>query len=184
MPKLIEVLRDAAPAIGAAMTTFGGPLGAAGAAVLTGVLGLPKDADEKAIAKAMEGATPEQLLALKKADQDFAVQMAQIDLQRYQAALTDVASARQRQVQLNDPQPMYMGWTILCGFIGVVTIIIWFVFTGQAVTLKDPTVAGIIGTLIGYLSAKADQVVSFYFGSSSESKHKTSIMDDWFKSTP
>jgi hypothetical protein len=44
--------------------------------------------------------------------------------------------------------------------------------------LTDPAVVGIIGTLIGYVSAKADQVVSYYFGSSSGSKDKTAAMSD------
>jgi hypothetical protein len=32
--------------------------------------------------------------------------------------------------------------------------------------------AGLVGTMIGYASAKADQVVSYYFGSSAGSKAK------------
>jgi hypothetical protein len=44
--------------------------------------------------------------------------------------------------------------------------------------MTDPAIVGIIGTLIGYVSAKADQVVSYYFGSSSGSKDKTQAMSD------
>ena len=34
----------------------------------------------------------------------------------------------------------------------------------------------VIGTLIGYVSAKAEQVIAYYFGSSAGSKAKTDIM--------
>jgi hypothetical protein len=44
--------------------------------------------------------------------------------------------------------------------------------------MTDPAIVGSIGTLIGYVSAKADQVVSYYFGSSSGSKEKTQAMTD------
>lgn len=36
--------------------------------------------------------------------------------------------------------------------------------------------AGFVGTLIGYVSAKADQVISYFFGSSFGSKQKTDAM--------
>lgn len=37
-------------------------------------------------------------------------------------------------------------------------------------------VSGFVGTLIGYVSAKADQVISYFFGSSIGSKQKTDAM--------
>lgn len=184
MPKLIDILRDAAPAIGTAMTVFGGAPGAAAAALLGSVLNLPKEADEATMVKALQNATPEQMAALQKADNDFKVQMAQIDLQRYNAAISDIANARQREISTGDKQPMRLAWTIIGGFIAVVVCIMYFVFTGQAVSLKDPTIAGTVGTVLGYLAGIANQVVSYYFGSSTDSKQKTAIMNDWFKTTP
>ena len=58
------------------------------------------------------------------------------------------------------------------GFFGVV----YMVMGGHVENITDPLLAGLIGTLIGYASAKADQVVSYYFGSSSSSKNKTAAL--------
>jgi hypothetical protein len=38
-----------------------------------------------------------------------------------------------------------------------------------------------VGTLIGYASAKADQVVSYYFGSSAGSDRKNVLIDRMMK---
>jgi hypothetical protein len=64
--------------------------------------------------------------------------------------------------------PRLLAGVIVGGFLYTV----YLVLSGTVSGLKDPTVAGIIGTLIGYVSAKADQVVGYYFGSSSSSRSK------------
>ncbi|MFO0253092.1 MAG: 3TM-type holin [Betaproteobacteria bacterium] len=61
-------------------TALGGPLaGMATKAIATAVLGRD-EATEAELAQALAGATPDQLLALKKADADFAVRMKELDL--------------------------------------------------------------------------------------------------------
>ncbi|ERL46406.1 EVE domain protein [Candidatus Micropelagos thuwalensis] len=42
----------------------------------------------------------------------------------------------------------------------------------------DSTTAAFSGTLVGYVSAKADQVIAYFFGSSSGSREKTRAMAD------
>lgn len=171
MPKLIEILRDAAPALGSAMTIFGGPVGSAASAILTDVLGVPKDADEKAIEKALASATPEQLLALRKADADFQMQMAQVDLQTYEATLGDIANARSREMALHDKTPMFMASGVLAGFFSIISIILILILVKNEV-IQDPFTASIVSTILTFVSIKADQVLTYYFGSSSGSKAK------------
>jgi len=66
---------------------------------------------------------------------------------------------------------------VLAGLIvGGFLLMVWFVLAGHVGGLKDPVAAGLIGTLIGYVSAKADQVVSYYFGSSAGSAAKTELL--------
>jgi hypothetical protein len=63
----------------------------------------------------------------------------------------------------NRATPRWLAGIIVGGFLGMV----WYVLSGKA--------AGMIGTLIGYVSAKADQVVSYYFGSSAGSAEKNAL---------
>jgi hypothetical protein len=60
-----------------------------------------------------------------------------------------------------------IGIGILCGFFFIVS----FVLLGYAHS-EDP----LIGAVVGYVSAKAEQVVSYYFGSSSGSMRKTELL--------
>jgi hypothetical protein len=83
-------------------TALGGPLaGVATKAVAAAVLGKP-EAKESDIAAALAGATPEQLAALKKADQDFAVRMRELDIDLDRLASEDRDSARRREVDARD----------------------------------------------------------------------------------
>jgi len=54
----------------------------------------------------------------------------------------------------------------------------FYILSGNVKGLTDPVTVGMIGTLIGYASAKADQVVSYYFGSSASSAKKTEAMSE------
>ena len=74
---LLKIVGAVAPSIA---TAIGGPLGGMAMKVVAEVLGLPGDSSEKDVAKAMASATPDQLLALKQADQDFAVRMRELDI--------------------------------------------------------------------------------------------------------
>lgn len=56
---------------------------------------------------------------------------------------------------------------IVVGFFFIVYVVV----TGK-MTSSDPNLLVMIGSVIGYASAKADQVVSYYFGSSKSSADK------------
>ena len=56
-------------------TALGGPLAGIAVKAAVGAFGLNDDATANDLAKAVASATPEQLAALKKIDNDFAVQM-------------------------------------------------------------------------------------------------------------
>ncbi|MFN7726299.1 MAG: hypothetical protein ACK5QH_14625 [Rubrivivax sp.] len=154
-------------------TALGGPLaGMAAAAVSDALLGKPNGTDAE-IATALQAGGPDALLRLKQADQAFAVRMQElgIDLERVHA--NDRADARGREVKTGDKAtPRVLAGLIVGGFL----LMVWFVLAGHVGGLKDPVAAGLIGTLIGYVSAKADQVVSYYFGSSAGSAEKTALL--------
>lgn len=62
---------------------------------------------------------------------------------------------------------------IILGFFGIV----YEVVTGN-VHNADPNMLVMIGSVIGYASAKADQVVSYFYGSSKSSADKDKALQD------
>jgi len=77
MDQLLNLVRTVAPSIASAV---GGPLaGMATRAISDALLGKP-DGTEQELAEAAAKATPEQLLALKQAEQDFAIKMRELDI--------------------------------------------------------------------------------------------------------
>ncbi|WP_230371298.1 hypothetical protein [Paludibacterium denitrificans] len=162
-----NLLGTVAPWIGTAM---GGPLGGMAVSAVADALGL-SDKTEEAIKTALSGATPEQMLAVKKADQDFAIRMQELgfaNLQKLEEiAADDRDSARKREAAVQDYTPRVLAYTIVFGFIAMAFGILF----GQ---LHADTV--LTGTVIGYLSAKAEQVAAYYFGSTANSSRKTELL--------
>lgn len=160
----LSVLGQVAPTIA---TAIGGPVAGLAVKALGSALGLGDSASEDEVMKAVAGATPEQLLAIKKAEQGFTLRMRELDIDVYRLDKEDRDSARNRQIQTKDWMPNVLGILIIGGFFAIVA----FVLTGQF-----KVESALAGTLVGYVSAKAEQVVAFFFGSSSGSKSKTAAM--------
>jgi hypothetical protein len=154
---------------------LGSPLAGTAIAALEGVFGIQTGETTKdkqdALVAALSGATPDQLLALKKAEQDYAAKMAELGFKNVadleQIAANDRDSARKREDTVKDWTPRILAYMIVTAFVGVIV----GVLAGWG---KVDTV--LAGTLVGYLSAKAEQVVAYYFGSSVGSKDKTDLL--------
>jgi hypothetical protein len=163
--KALQVLKTVAPtlALGAL-----GPFGPLAAAAIHAVLGTSTDEQAET---ALLTATPEQLLALKKAENDFQIQIKTLGIAEEKLSFDDLASARAREVAVKDSTPRQMAWLIVGGSIalGVATV--------AGFTTKDPAAATMVGTVIGYVFGEAKQVLSYYFGSSSGSAAKTDTIN-------
>jgi len=167
-----DVIGAVAPTIA---TALGGPLAGAAVKTLSNVLLGHENGSEGDLAAAIGTASPDVLAQIKKAEADFQVRMRELEIDVDRIAAADRDSARRRESSTGDFwTPRIIGGATLLAFIWSV----WAVLSGYVQGLTDPAVVGIIGTLIGYVSAKADQVVSYYFGSSSGSKEKTAAMSD------
>jgi len=166
---LLKIVGAVAPTLA---TAIGGPLGGMAMQVVSSVLGLPTDSSEKDVEKALKQATPEQLLALKQADNDFAVRMKELDIDLERIAASDRDSARRRETQVRDWMPRVLAFVVVAGFMATV----FLVLLGYVDGMKDPLMATTVGTLIGFVSAKCEQVVAYYFGSSSSSQQKTQLL--------
>lgn len=153
-------------------TAFGGPLAGVAVSFVADKLGL-SDKTVEAVQAAISGASPEQLVRLKEIDSDLQKFFAGLDIKLEEIAGADRNSAREREVKSGDSAaPRVLAAVIVAGFLSMV----YMVLGGFVEGLKDPVTAGLAGTLIGYVSAKADQVVSYYFGSTAGSRAKTELL--------
>lgn len=145
-------------------TALGGPFaGMATKAIASAVLG-DENATEKDIALALSGATPETMLKLKEADLAFESKMAELGVDLEKIAAEDRASARDLQKNNKSKIVPLLASITVAGFFGIVA----WVLSGK-VSLEST----LLGFVLGQVSAKAEQVYNFYFGSSAGSKEKT-----------
>ena len=85
---LKNIVGAVAPTIGSAM---GGPLGGMAMGKIAEVLGVSND--QKSVQQAIQNATPEQMMELKKAEQEFETQMKKLDVDVFQLE-TQIAAGR------------------------------------------------------------------------------------------
>jgi hypothetical protein len=167
MEQLLNLVRTVAPSIASAV---GGPLaGMATKAISEALLGKP-DGTEEELAQAAIKATPEQLLALKKAENDFALQMRELDIDLERIAGADRDSARNREIKTKDWTPKILAGGITVGYFGVLFYML---------THGLPTTGGSEAMLVmlGTLGTAFGGVMAYYFGSSAGSKEKTEAMN-------
>lgn len=163
------LLQTVAPTIA---TALGGPVaGMAVRALSVAVFGHENGTVDD-LSAALSAATPDQIASIKKVDNDFKVQMKALDIDLVKIAQLDRSSARDMQMVVKSKLVPTLAVTIVGSFVGVT------VSTLMGYTHVDSVLAG---TLIGYLSAKAEQVIAFYFGSSQGSQNKDLML---FNSTP
>jgi hypothetical protein len=158
-----QLVGTVAPALG---TALGGPVGGIAMQAIASALGL-SESSEESIAQAMQKATPVDLLALKKADQEFAVKMKELDVDLEKAYLGDKDSARKREMAVQDKAVPRLATLVVAGFIGMSVVVL----TG---TIKVDSV--LAGTVIGYVSGACTQVLAYYFGTTKGSSDKNVLL--------
>ena len=141
----------AAPALA---TALGGPFAGMAVRVLGETLLGDAGATEDQVAAAVASAKPEDLLRLR--DADLAFKKHRADARRMAATTGDLWT------------PRLLAIVVILGFFASALA----VFAGVA-DLAEPSTATLVGAVVGYASAKADQVVAYWFGSSAGSRAKT-----------
>jgi Fe2+ transport system protein B len=136
---------------------LGGPMGGMAANMIAEVLGVPND--QKSIQKAIQNATPEQMLELKKAEQQFEVQMKELEVDVFKLETQDKQNAR--SMFSKDWTARIIGLVTIGGFLGYIFL----------VTLQPPeqNSEALINLVLGYLGGLASAIISFYFGASNSS---------------
>lgn len=163
-----SIIRTIAPWIG---TALAGPLGGMAVEAAAGALGL-SDKTVDAVKQAMGGATSEQLLALKQADQAFALQMQALGFKQVTdleaLAAGDRKDARAMQISTRSWVPAALSVIITLGFLGLLT----GMMTGY---LKAEDNQAML-LMLGALGVAFGQVINFWLGSTSESSRKTELL--------
>lgn len=162
-----QIIGTVAPWIASALT---GPLGGMAVGAAADALGL-SEKTESALKAAIQGVTPEQMMALKNADQAFELKMQELGFTHIERleelAAQDRASAREREAKVADHTNRNLAYAVLAAFIAMATVTLMGWAKAESV---------LAGTIIGYLSAKAEQVLSYYFGSTAGSVKKSELL--------
>lgn len=154
-----------APALAEAL---GGPLAGKAVEKISRAIFGKEVKDEAAIEEALATLSAEQLLALKRAEAEFAAAMRNAEVEDERIAASDRASARERQIALEDITPAALGALIVAGF---------FIVLGVMVALRLPEGAETeFSIMLGALATMTGAVVNYYFGSSAGSREKTRIL--------
>jgi len=139
-----------------------------------------KPLDAKAVERALANLTPEEALALQKADQEFALQMEalgikpeELRLEAERVAMQDRASAREREIKTGDWTPRILAYITLLGFFAVLAA--QFQIALSSVAIPEAAMRTMDITT-GVLFAMVLAVKDYYFGSSAGSKEKTDTM--------
>lgn len=151
-------------------TAIGGPLGGLAYEAISKVLGISQDDAKKMLDDGKMSA--DQIAQVKVAEIELKKTEEQLGLNFEALAVDDRKSAREMQTEVKSPLVPTLAIIIVVSFIGIT------IGTLMGYSHIESAMAG---TLIGYLSAKAEQVVSFYFGSSNGSQVKDQMI---YNSTP
>ena len=163
-----QILKVVCPWIASAV---GGPFGGMAVEAAANALGIGTKTTD-AIKQAISGATPEQMLALKNADQAFAESMQKLGFDHVEKlqemADSNVKDARNMENTTRSNVPALLALVIVVGFFGILI--------GMMAKVLSVTDNQALLILLGALSAAFGAVMNFYFGSTSESGRKTEII--------
>ena len=165
--KIIPTLAAVAPTIASAL---GGPLAGMAVSALGSLFGIDAKADPDGLTQAVLSMSPDIAAKVRVADQEFAAKMKQLDIDVIALEAKDRDSARNMQIQTRDKTPRVVAAAIIAGFFGLVSLM----------AFRDIPVANhdVLLILVGTLAACVSSVVGFYFGSSSGSQAKDSIIQN------
>ncbi|MGD1827321.1 Transmembrane protein [Chromobacterium violaceum] len=164
-----QIVGTVAPWIG---TALGGPLGGMAVSAVADAIGLPEKTEE-AVKQALAGVTPEQMLAVKQADQQFAAKMQELGFQNQRdleaIAAGDRASAREREIKTGDITPRMLAAVVVAGFFGIMALMIF--------QELPPNGRDSLLVLVGALGAAFGSIIQYYYGSSAGSAEKARTID-------
>ena len=163
-----SLIKTVAPWIG---TALGGPLGGLAVGAIADALGLDAKT-ESSVKQALAGVTPDQLLAIKTADQAFALQMQALGIKQISdmeaLASADRKDARGMQTATRSQIPAVLSIGVTVGYFAILIGLL----TGR-LQVSDSQALLI---MLGSLSTGWGVVMAFWFGTTSDSGRKTELL--------
>lgn len=149
-------------------TALGGPLAGLAVDAVGSAFGWT-DATKKKVEEALGKGqlTGDQILALKQAEIALVSQEKELGFKFAELEVRDRDGARKRESDIKDNTNKILAYAVVGGFLAVVG------GTLAGLAKVDSVLAG---SLIGYLSAKAEQVLAYYFGSTAGSAEKSRLL--------
>lgn len=164
MDELFKLLKGIAPAVA---TAVGGPLGGLAVSAIASKFGVEDSVE--AVAKAIAG------------DPAAAEKLAELDLRQFQAESEDRDSARQREATVAAAGGHALPQLVV-PILALGTVSMTFVFIGILLfKVIDTAQQQLVIFALGYATAAAQQVLSYYFGSSKSSQDKTTALQKALK---
>lgn len=109
----------------------------------------------------------DQIIQLRLAQDNLLVRLKELDIREEQLYVSDRDSARRRESLVQDKTNRNLAYVVVGAFIAMVS----------ATLLGYAQVESVLaGTLVGYLSAKCEQILAYYFGSSRSGDRKTELL--------
>jgi hypothetical protein len=167
---VVPLLEKLAPTIA---TAVAGPLAGTAVIFLEKALDLAPGAGAKSVATVLSSATPEQLAAVKAADNAFSDKMRELDISVTKLDSVDRASARARQAAIKDSTPAILAYVLTIGLFGFIALMSFVNIPANSVQALNLTL-GSIGT--AWVA-----MISYYYGSSRSSQSKDLML---FNSAP
>jgi predicted nucleic acid-binding protein len=162
------IISTVAPWIG---TALGGPLGGMAVEAAANALGI-SDKTADAVKQALSGATPEQMLALKKADQEFSLQMQTLGFKQItdleNIAANDRKDARSMQIAARSNVPALLSILVTVGYFGILM--------GMMLGALKVSDSQALLLMLGSLSTGWGVVMAFWFGTTNDSGRKTELI--------
>ena len=163
-----SILKAVSPYLGAAIA---GPFSGLAVEAISSVFGLT-DKTTDAVKTALSGATPEQMLALKQADQAFQVQMQALgygNVEKLAAlAVENTKDARAMQVAAHSRIPGVLAIIVTTGFFSILLGML----SGYLKASENQALL----ILLGSLGAAWGIIINFYYGYSASAGRATELL--------
>ena len=165
-PAWLSFIERVAPTIASAVGTPVAGMAVSAIESALGITGVDGSTDKIEQAITNGQLTGQQIADLKKADQDFAAKMKELDVQLDQLQLADVEGARQMQVARPSPVPAMLSGLIVLGYFGALIAMMFGV---------DVTDNNAFLIMLGALTGALTQVLNYWFGSTRHSQATASL---------